>query len=90
MFITDSGERPNMPDEAALRRLYGFTRSEARLISLLARGQSVEAAADELRMAFGLVRTHLQHIFQKTETNRRGQLLSLLLNGPAAIQTENA
>jgi DNA-binding NarL/FixJ family response regulator len=89
IFISDP-EQHTKVDQEALRRLYGFTRSEASVVSLLVQGKSLEDAADELCVSFNTVRTHLQRIFQKTETNRQGQLLSLLLNGPAAIQTENA
>jgi DNA-binding NarL/FixJ family response regulator len=89
IFISDPEQHARV-DQEALRRLYGFTRSEAAVVSLLVQGKSLEDAADELCVSFNTVRTHLQRIFQKTETNRQGQLLSLLLNGPAAIQRENA
>lgn len=72
-------------DQGTLRQLYGLTRAEANLASLLLMGRTLEEAADELCVSVNTVRTHLQRIFLKTDTSRQATLLRTLLLGPAAI-----
>ncbi|HYG90396.1 MAG TPA: helix-turn-helix transcriptional regulator [Azospirillum sp.] len=63
-----------------LRSLYGLTPTEARLAAELAKGNSIEDAANDLRITIGTARVHLKHIFSKTGTNRQSELIRLLLN----------
>lgn len=87
LFLRDIDEVMEVP-AALLSKIYGLTRSEEKLALALARGQSVEEAAARLSIAPSTARTHLKRIFMKTETNRQGQLVSLLLSN-AAAQTRN-
>ncbi|MBZ5646327.1 MAG: helix-turn-helix transcriptional regulator [Acidobacteriia bacterium] len=66
-------------DQAALSRLYGLTRAESHLVVLLLNGKTLAEAGDALHVTPNTVRTHLKHIFLKTETNRQTQLLALLI-----------
>ncbi len=66
-------------DETALARLYGFTKAECRLITLVLNGSTMQQAAMNLAVTLSTARTHLKHILMKADTNRQTQLISLLL-----------
>ncbi len=70
---------------AMLRLLYALTESEARLAAALAGGDSLGAYARAQGIALETARTHLRNIFAKTGTRRQGELLRLILGGPAAL-----
>jgi DNA-binding CsgD family transcriptional regulator/PAS domain-containing protein len=73
---------------AALRDLFGLTRSEARLAARLACGDSLAQAAEGLGLAYATVRAQLAAIFRKTQTNRQGELVRLLLASVPASPAE--
>ena len=62
-------------DERALSALYGLTRGEAALASLLVRGKSIDEAAALLFISNHTARTHLKRIFMKTDTHRQTELV---------------
>jgi len=68
-------------DEPFLSRAYGLTKSEAHFAALLAAGHSLDQIADRLCVSRNTVRTHLQHVYLKTDTRRQGELIRLLLAG---------
>jgi DNA-binding CsgD family transcriptional regulator len=74
-------------DHTALCRLYGLTPAEGRLAALLASGKHIEGAAHLLGVSIHTVRTHLKHIFSKTETSSQSDLVRLILSAPAPIRT---
>lgn len=74
-------------DHAALCCLYGLTPAEGRLAALLASGKHIESAAHLLGVSIHTVRTHLKHIFSKTETSSQSDLVRLILSAPAPIRT---
>lgn len=67
--------------ETLLDDLYGLTPAEARLAVLLAQGKSLQEACDLLNVTLNTARTHLKHIFSKTDTNRQSELVRLVLSG---------
>jgi DNA-binding CsgD family transcriptional regulator len=69
------------PDAAAvlLRRLYGLTKAEADVALRMMHGADPKQISDELSVSLTTVRTHLQHVFDKTETHRQAELVRLLL-----------
>lgn len=71
-----------------LRAIYGFTRAEARLSMLLACGRNLQESAKALSVSITTVRTHLQRIFSKTETHHQGELVAMLIAGPARLPIE--
>jgi len=73
-------------DQHVLRQMYGLTKAEARLAALIADGRSLSAAAEILAIQHDTVRTHLKRIFSKTRTNRQSDLITLILNSPAALR----
>lgn len=74
--------------EALLRDLFGLTRSEARLAARLAQGDALFQAAERLNLTYGTVRAQLAAIFRKTETNRQGELVRLILSTVPASPAE--
>jgi DNA-binding CsgD family transcriptional regulator len=62
-----------------LRVMFGLTEAEARLADVLATGEDLRAAALKLRITYGTARTRLAEIFQKTNTHRQAELVTLLL-----------
>ncbi|AFM19646.1 DNA-binding protein with HTH domain [Mycolicibacterium chubuense NBB4] len=78
IVIVDPEHQPE-PPAGLLQRLYGLTKTEARIALLVARGQGLKPLADELSVSITTVRTHLQHIFDKTGTSRQAELVRLVL-----------
>ena len=74
-----------MPGEA-FARLYKLTGAELRVLLALAQGLSAMEAADMLGIGEPTVRSHLQHIFSKTDTPRQTDLLRLLHNSTPPIR----
>jgi DNA-binding CsgD family transcriptional regulator len=62
-------------DEAVLRKLYGLTRGEAALATILLKGKSIDEAAEQLFISPHTARTHLKRIFMKTDTHRQTELV---------------
>lgn len=87
IFVSDPGHRVENAEEL-LCRLYTLTPTEARMTAVLMQGRSVEDAAGELAISTNTARTHLKRVFSKTGTSRQGELISLLLSGPALLRLE--
>jgi DNA-binding CsgD family transcriptional regulator len=66
------------PDRELLRTAYGLTRAEVNLVAKLTENLSLRDAADQLGIRFATARTHLAHIFQKTEVNSQAALMRLI------------
>jgi DNA-binding CsgD family transcriptional regulator/PAS domain-containing protein len=85
VFTQDPVLSPLMPGEA-FARLYKLTGGELRVLLALAQGLGAKEAADMLGISEPTVRSHLQHIFSKTETPRQADLLRLLHNSTPPIR----
>ncbi len=81
IFITDPERKPWMPTEW-LQQLYGLTPAEARLAQLLASGNSLKEASEQLEVAMSTVRSQLNSVFAKTNTKRQSELMHVLLMSP--------
>jgi DNA-binding CsgD family transcriptional regulator len=68
----------------SLMTQYGLTASEARLASALALGASIQEAACRFAVSIHTVRSQLNAIFGKTNTQRQGELISKLLSSALA------
>jgi|SRR5581483_6864788 len=66
------------PDPALLRQLFGLTRVESRVASIISTGASLEQAAERMGISFETARNHLKAVFAKTGTHRQGELVALL------------
>jgi len=77
LFINDpeSGEKT---DTEALQRLFRLTPREAEVAITVSRGGGLQASADELGVSLTTVRTHLQRVFEKTDTRRQSDLVRLI------------
>jgi DNA-binding CsgD family transcriptional regulator len=62
----------------ALKQGYDLTSREADLALSLAEGETLQRAADRLRMQYETARTHLRRILSKTGTSRQAELMVLL------------
>ena len=67
--------------EQAARR-YGLTPAEARVVQALMNGCTIGRAAGLLGIGEATVKTHLQHIFDKTHARRQAQLIKLIAEFP--------
>jgi DNA-binding CsgD family transcriptional regulator/PAS domain-containing protein len=80
VFVLDPERAAAVPADH-LRRLYGLTRAEADVALAVLRSDGLRAAADALGVTLATVKTHLQHVFGKTGTQRQAELVSLILAG---------
>ncbi|HKS61936.1 MAG TPA: hypothetical protein VJT13_09585 [Xanthobacteraceae bacterium] len=80
VFVADpDSEPPTAQDQ--LRDLYRLTPAEAAVAMAIARGEGLQAVVDELEISLSTARTHLQHVFEKTETQRQAELVRLIAAG---------
>lgn len=78
VLIVDPEDEPE-PATALLRRLYQLTDAEAEVAVRMTHGTDLKQISEELSVTMTTVRTHLQHIFDKTDTHRQAELVRLLL-----------
>jgi DNA-binding CsgD family transcriptional regulator len=78
VFVIDP-DRRRKADFGVLQNLYGFTPAEARIAGELMQGESVEEAASDLDVSLNTARTHVRHLFEKTDTHSHRELVRLLL-----------
>jgi DNA-binding CsgD family transcriptional regulator len=85
VFIRDP-DAPAATSAEWLRRLYGLTPAEARLLQALLAGDSLETISERFRVGAETLRTQLKAIYRKTDTGSQAQLIRLALRGLAAYQ----
>lgn len=78
-FITDNAE-PIRLDEELLRKTYGLTPAEIRLAELMAESLTLEETAERLGVSRHTVKTQLQSVYMKTNTNNRAKLMRLIMS----------
>ncbi|ETW21639.1 DNA-binding protein [Mycobacterium gastri 'Wayne'] len=78
VLIIDPEDEPE-PPAALLRRLYHLTKAEADVALQMVHGADAKQISDELSVSVTTVRTHLQHVFEKTDTHRQVELVRVLL-----------
>lgn len=79
LLISDPEVEPMMPGDW-LRRRYGLTATEIRLVQQLTQGISLRQAAERSGLTYETARWYLKGIFQKTGTSRQAALMHLLLS----------
>jgi DNA-binding CsgD family transcriptional regulator len=89
LLVSDPANQATAPPHT-LARFYGLTRAEARVACILASGSSLAEASQQLGISVGTVRTHLRHLFEKTQTHRQAALVRLLLATPVELSDEEA
>ena len=88
LFISDPDSEQAVSGADLLQQIYGLTTAQARLAQALSQGLSVEDYAEQHQLSCNTVRTHLKHLFDKTDTHRQGDLVRVLVSGPAFIRRE--
>ena len=78
VVIIDPDRQPE-PAAALLRRLYGLTTAEAEVALRIVRGGDLREISEALSISSATVRTHVQHVFDKTGTHRQADLVRSLL-----------
>ena len=84
LFFSKLGQFSTNAKEV-LKKLYGLTEAESRLAVMLLGGLSIEQSAQRLGITLNTARTHLKKLFLKTETNRQGELIRVMLESPATL-----
>jgi DNA-binding CsgD family transcriptional regulator len=87
IFVSDPETRIE-PIEAVARQAYGLTESEARVAAAFAATDSLDQAAETLRLSRETVRWHLRQLYRKTGTHRQSALLRRLASGPARLHPD--
>jgi DNA-binding CsgD family transcriptional regulator/PAS domain-containing protein len=77
VFVNDPDLNPKIPG-ALLQKLYRLTEREARLAVLLLEGLDLREIGQRMDVSIHTVRTHLRHLFDKTNTRRQAQLIRVL------------
>ena len=78
VVLVDPEQQPEPPTQL-LRRVYGLTNAEADVALRVLRGDGLKPICENLSLSMATVKTHLQHIFDKTDTHRQADLVRLLL-----------
>jgi DNA-binding CsgD family transcriptional regulator/PAS domain-containing protein len=78
VFITDP-ERSAVPAAEHLQRAFGLSPAETRVAVALLDGEGIEGLSERLCISRNTARTHLQHLFAKTDTARQSDLIRVLL-----------
>jgi DNA-binding CsgD family transcriptional regulator len=76
LFVTPAANEPQLPADA-LALLYELTPAETRILLLVAGGMEQARVAETLGIAPATVKTHLQHVFDKTGCRRQADLVKL-------------
>jgi DNA-binding CsgD family transcriptional regulator len=84
VLVSDPESKVRIAPEI-VAQVYGLTAAESRLAEQLMQGESLVHAAERLGVSHNTARTHLQRIYQKTGTTHQGDLVRLLLAGPASL-----
>jgi DNA-binding CsgD family transcriptional regulator len=71
-----SPETPSAMETVA--KLYGLTASELRVLQSVMELGVIRKVADSLGISEATVKTHLQHLFEKTGTRRQSDLIKLV------------
>ncbi|MTH79241.1 helix-turn-helix transcriptional regulator [Paracoccus aestuariivivens] len=70
---------PTLPaPHASFAAVYGLSKAEAVVLAKIAQGSGVVEAARQLGLSAATVKTHLQHIFDKTGVRRQADLVALV------------
>lgn len=84
VFISDPDEETREDGVLdLLKQLYGLTLAQSQLALALGNGVSIEHYAEQQQLSLNTVRTHLKQLLAKTKTHRQGELIRVLLTGPA-------
>jgi DNA-binding CsgD family transcriptional regulator len=78
ILFQDAAVATSESEELLLREKFGLSRSEAVLGVLLARGHTLNEAAEIRGVSLNTIKTHLRSMYEKLGLHRRSQLIALL------------
>lgn len=85
MFLRDPDYNSAQPMQDVVRRIFDLTKMEAALAVLLAKGNTLDEAAEQLGVRRNTARTHLRSIFGKTGVTRQTMLVRMLLKSVISL-----
>lgn len=85
VFLRDSDYNSAQPMQDVVRRIFDLTKMEAALAVLLAKGNTLDEAAEKLNVRRNTARTHLRSIFGKTGVTRQTMLVRMLLKSVISL-----
>lgn len=88
MLLIVNPENAPEPPPAILHNLFDLTAAEAKVALQVIKDERLQDVADRLSISLSTVRTHLQHVFEKTGTHRQADLARLLLTLHAGIDVD--
>ena len=94
LAISNSGLKPTVEKKPRtntielLMSIYGLSRSEAKVAAKLIEYPDIKYVADSLNISVSTARTHLKHIYSKTNTNRQSVLIHKIVTGPVGLMLE--
>lgn len=77
LLVIDPEDEPE-PAATLLRHLYRLTQTEAEVALQVMRGVDLKQISEHLSVSVSTVRTHLQHVYDKTDTHRQAELVHFL------------
>lgn len=84
LFLFDMANNSQRIEEL-IRTLYKLSPTEARIASLLVFNPYLADISMQLGISYQTARTHLKHIYQKTDTNKLPALIQKIVTGPAGL-----
>lgn len=84
VFVNDPDLAPTIP-VALLQQIYNLTERETRLAVLLLEGLDLHEISERMAVSIYTVRTHLRHLFEKTNTRRQAELIRRLSGNLSVI-----
>ncbi len=85
IFLSENRPDPGI-NPGIVSEIYKLTSAEAKITVLLCQGMTLNQIAEQLRISSNTARTHLKAIFDKTDTSRQAELISLVNTGPAGFK----
>ena len=85
VFVCDTARETNTC-ESLLQRLFSFTPAEARLARELLRGNSIEDSSCQIGIRPNTAQNQLKSMFSKTNSTRQGELIRIMMQGPAVLR----
>ncbi len=81
----DQHKKGDKTVEEILMNIYKLTPAEARVVTELLEYPQLKNAAKDLNISLSTAKTHLKHIYRKTNTNRLSIMLHRIISGPAGL-----
>ncbi len=78
LIVINPDDLPS-PPTTLVRKVFGMTPAEAEVAVRLTNGDGIKPISEELHLSTATIKTHLQHVFDKTRTHRQTELIRLLL-----------